>query len=259
MYALITGASSGIGMEMAKELAKRGYDLILIGRNYKALKALAEHVDTAAIILTMDLSRPQNCLKAYNAVKNKPIGVVINNAGFGSHKEFLRASTKTDMNMIDVNLRAVHLLTKLFLKKLYRQNYGYILNVASLAAFAPGPYMSTYYATKAYVYSLTASIYEEIRRSGKNVHISVLCPGPVSTNFNKRAGVDFSIKPVSAEFVAKKAIRDMLRGKLVIFPKKTDALIALGAKIAPVKISARVVWEIQNKKLKGSLQNSQKN
>ena len=152
--------------------------------------------------------------------------------------------------MINVNICAVHILTKLFLRKMLKENRGYILNVASLAAFTAGPLMSTYYATKSYVFRLTAAINEEIRRSGRKVRISAFCPGPVDTDFNNRAGVSFSIKPIDSKYAAYKAVKGMFNGELIIFPRLADRLTATAAAIAPVKVADSVCWHIQKGKSK---------
>jgi hypothetical protein len=182
-------------------------------------------------------------------LKDKNIEVLVNNAGFGCFGELCKTRLSSELEMIDLNVCAVHILTKLFLRKMLKQNRGYILNVASLAAFTPGPLMSTYYATKAYVYSLTNAVAEEIRHSGRNVHISAFCPGPVDTDFNNRAGVSFGINPIDSKFAAYTAVRGMLKGKRVIFPRYRDRLTALAASAAPVKAATAVCWHIQRKKL----------
>ncbi len=249
MYALITGASSGIGKEMAKILAKKGYGLILTARNKSALEKLSKELDTKTIIIPMDLSKRKNCIRLFHMLKDKPVDVVINNAGFGAFGEFYKTDLVTELNMINLDICAVHILTKLFLRKMLKENRGYILNVASLAAFPPGPLMSTYYSAKSYVYKLTVSINEEIRRSRRKVHVSVFCPGPVDTNFNNRAGVTFSIKPIDSTLAAQKAIEGMFKGQLVIYPRRIDRLTLLVTLIPPA-LSARLCWHIQSKKLK---------
>lgn len=248
MYALVTGASSGMGRDMARLLAKRGYKLILAARNEKALKALAAELETKSIIIPIDLSKRKNCFKLFYMLKDKDVEVVINNAGFGEFGEFYKTDLLKELDMINVNICALHILTKLFLRRMLKRNSGYILNVDSLAAFAPGPLMSTYYATKSYVYKLTTAVNEEIRRSGRNVHISLFCPGPVDTDFNNRAGVSFSVKPVDSKFAAYKAVKGMFEGKLVIFPRHIDAFTALAGKLAPVRAAAAVCWHIQKAK-----------
>ena len=178
MKALITGGSSGIGRDMATYLKKLGHEVIIVGSNKEKLDKVADKLNCKSIV--MDLSIKDNCKKLYEKVKSENIDILINNAGFGKFGEFTDINLDEELNMIDVNINAVHILTKLFLKDFVKRDSGYILNVASSAAFEPGPLMATYYSTKAYVLRLTTSIYEELRRNKSNVHISVLCPGPVN-------------------------------------------------------------------------------
>lgn len=164
MKALITGASSGIGKEMAIYLSELGYDLILVAREKEKLEQLQEQVTTKTKIIVMDLSIEQKVKELYVLCKNDDIDLLINNAGFGDCGCFTQTDLTKEMDMIHVNVKAVHILTKLFLKDMEKKNAGYILNVASSAAFQPGPLMATYYSTKAYVLHLTEAIYEELRR-----------------------------------------------------------------------------------------------
>ena len=248
MYALITGASSGIGREIAIQLAKRGYGLILVARDKKALDELAAGLDTQTVVIPLDLSSQKNCLKLYHMLKDKPIDILVNNAGFGCYGEFTGTKLSREINMIGINVCAVHILTKLFVRKMLRSGRGYILNVASLAAFAPGPYMATYYATKSYVLKLTESLAAELRHRSRSVSVSAFCPGPVATNFNNRAGVSFSMKPIGCQLAARTALKGMFERKTVIFPRRRDALTALTATIAPRGLVADVCGHIQRKK-----------
>ena len=179
MKALVTGASSGIGEEIAKELAKRGYDIILVARNEEKLKNVASKIKTNTRIIIIDLSNKENCKKLYEETKNEDIDILINNAGFGVHGKFFDTDLDKEIQMIETNITAVHILMKLFLKDMIKKNSGYILNVASMAAFGPGPLMSAYYASKAYVYRLSQGVKTELKKNNSNVKISVLCPGPV--------------------------------------------------------------------------------
>lgn len=250
MYALITGASSGMGRDMARILAKKGYALILAARNKKALEALAAELDTKVTVIPIDLSKKKNCIKLYHMLKDKPVDVVINNAGFGVFGELYGTDLKKEIDMINVNICAVHILTKLFLRKMLKENRGYILNVSSLAGFMPGPFMSSYYGSKSYVLNLTAAAAAEVKKKKKNVGVSVFCPGPVNTDFNNRAGVKFSIKPISSSFAAQKAIEGMFERKTVIFPRKRDRLYAVVSRIAPMWLVADVCCNIQKRKMK---------
>ena len=218
MKALITGASSGIGLDMARYLATKKYELILVARDKEKLEKIQESLPTKVTIVVADLSNEQKVKELYVLTKKEKIDVLINNAGFGLCGEFTETDINRELEMIDTNIKAVHLLTKFFLRDMEKNNSGYILNVASSAAFQPGPLMATYYATKSYVYQLTEAIYYEQKKKGSNVNISVLCPGPVDTNFNNVAGVKFGVKPLKSSYVAKYAIDEMLKGKMLIIP-----------------------------------------
>ncbi len=217
MKALITGASSGIGYEMAKYLSTKNVELILVGRNKEQLSKLQKEIKTKTSVIIADISDIKKLKEIYVLTKNENIDILINNAGFGEYGYFSDMNIDIDTKMIGTNIYALMFLTKSFLQ-LFEKKGGYILNVASSAAFAPGPMMAEYYATKSYVYSLTEAIYYEQKQKNNNVHISVLCPGPVNTNFNKTAKVKFNTKPMSAEYVAKYAIDQMFKNKFLIIP-----------------------------------------
>ena len=195
----------------------------------------------------MDLSSTANCMKLYDKVKKEDIEVVVNNAGFGLFGEFDKTNLDKELDMIDTNIKAVHILTKLFLKDFKEKDSGYILNVASSAGFLSGPLMATYYATKGYVLKLTEAIYEELRRDGSNVYIGALCPGPVDTEFNKVAKVKFSIKPMTSEKVAEYAVDQMLKKKLVIIPGFKTKFVRF-AGLIPRKLLLRLNYNVQKKK-----------
>lgn len=247
---LITGATSGIGRSMAFEFAKRGYRLILVARNRQALTELAKKINTKVKVLALDLSTAENCFLLYKKTKKIDIDIVINNAGFGTFGEFYKTNLNNELNLIDLNIKAVHILTKLYLRDFKQKNRGYILNTASLAGFCVGPLMATYYASKAYVLRLTQSIQQELQYENSNVHICALCPGPVDTGFNKRAGVNFSMKPMSSDCVAKYAIKKMFQHKTVIIPGTVCKLSAVASKMLPSNITGRVCYEIQKGKSK---------
>ena len=156
MKALITGASSGIGRDMAKYLSKLGYDLVIVARNKEALEKIKNEVNTNTQVISLDLSQKENCYKLYEEAKE--IDILVNNAGFGDFGEFSKTDLNKEISMIETNIEALHILTKLYLKDMVKNNKGYILNVASIAGFMPGPLMATYYATKNYVVSLTRAI-----------------------------------------------------------------------------------------------------
>lgn len=250
MKALITGASSGIGRDIARELARRGYDLILVARRKSRLEALKKELSTKIEIIDCDLSSTFNCMKLYESVKDKNIDIVINNAGFGLAGDFTETNLDKELDMIDLNIKAVHVLTKRFLKDFKDKNKGYILNVASSAAFQPGPLMNTYYATKVYVCNMTLALYEELKQSKSNVYIGCLCPGPVDTEFNKVAKVEFTIPSLSSEYVAKYAVKKMLKRKLLIIPGIQMRVTYFLSKIAPLKLKLWITYHIQRRKIK---------
>ena len=179
MKALVTGASSGIGKDMARYLSQLGYDLVLVARTEQKLLDFQKELKTNVQILPMDVSKIENCKMIFEQAKD--VDIVINNAGFGAFGEFTKTELETELHMIDTNIVAVHVLTKLFLKEMEKKNKGYILNVASIAGFMPGPLMATYYATKSYIVRLTEAIRIELEKRNSNVSISALCPGPVNT------------------------------------------------------------------------------
>lgn len=246
MNALITGASSGIGKEMAKYLSRLGYDLVVVARSKDKLVELKKELKTNVQVCEYDLADIDNCYKLYDEVKDKKIDIVINNAGFGLFGSYMDTDTKTELNMIDLNIKCLHVLTKLFINDV---NVKYILNVASSAGLTKGgPLMSTYYATKSYVCSYSFALYEELRRNNSNKVISVLCPGPVDTNFNNRADVKFNLKSLGAEYVAKYAIDKMFKKKLIIIPGTSVKLGMFFMKFLPTKTLLRITYKMQERK-----------
>ncbi len=248
MKALVTGASSGIGRDMARVLSKLGYDIIAVARDGEALSKLKDELNTKVEIISIDLASEQACKALYDTLKYRKIDILVNNAGFGDFGEFITTDLEKELKMIDVNIKAVHILTKLFLKDMVKRNEGYILNVASIAGFMPGPLMATYYSTKSYIVRLTQSIYQELQKEHSRVKISVLCPGPVNTNFNKIANVKFNLKGHSSEYVAQYAIEKMLKGKLIILPGMKIKIARFLAKISPEKVVAKISMKMQERK-----------
>ena len=256
MKALITGASNGLGKDFAKELSKKGYDLVLVARSKDKLETLKRELKTYIEIEVMDLSIKENDFKLYNKYKGE-IDLLINNAGFGLFGKFTDTDLDTELNMIDLNVTAYHILTKLFLQDFVKKNNGRILNVASSAAFEPGPLMTTYYSTKSYVYNMTMGIYEELRREKSKVKIHVLCPGPVDTGFNDRAHVRFGVKSQKSIDVVKYTLKKMNQNKLIIIPDLTIKLGVFANRILPRKTIIKFTYKIQKskeiKKQKGKL------
>ena len=247
MRALITGASSGIGRDIAKELSQKGYDLILVARNLEKLNEVKEKLETNIETVSMDISNPENCKQLYE--KYKDIDILVNNAGFGDCGYFDKTNLEKELQMINTNIVAYHVLTKLYLKDMKAKNSGKILNVASIAGFMPGPLMATYYSTKAYVVGLSEAIREELKKESSKVQISILCPGPVDTNFNKVADVQFALKGLSSEYVAKYTTDKLFKGKFYIVPGWKIKLAKFGAKIAPNTLVAKICYNMQKRKI----------
>jgi len=248
MKALITGASSGIGKDMAILLSNMGYDLVLVARRKEKLEELKKQLKTNIEICVMDISIEDNCYELYN--KYNDIDILINNAGFGLFGEFNEIDINKELQMIDTNIKAVHILTKLYLNEFVKKDSGYILNTASTAGFLPGPLMATYYATKGYVLKLTEAINEELKHKKSNVYIGALCPGPVNTEFNDVANVKFSVKALSSNYVANYAIKKMFKRKTIIIPGLSNKFLVVISKILPRKLVIKINYYIQRKKEK---------
>ncbi|MDR1652250.1 MAG: SDR family oxidoreductase [Prevotellaceae bacterium] len=225
--ALITGASSGIGRELAKIHAEKGGNLVLVARNIANLNELKSQLETQfginVTVIAKDLTLPDAPQEVYDEVISKNIRVdfLINNAGFADNHAFATADRTKLYGMIDLNIRALSEFIRLFLPDMLQRRSGKILNTASVAAYMPGPYMATYFATKSYVLSLSAAIAREVNKSG--VSVTTLCPGPTDSQFWEVAGMDNSkylkmIKLPSAHFVAKTAYKAMLKGQKTVIP-----------------------------------------
>lgn len=249
MIALITGASSGIGRAMAQSLARRGFNLVLVARRRERLEELKREItdecDVRVKVICKDLSDVNACKELHDEVSKVSLDLVVNNAGFGLYGRFWETDLETELNMIDVNIKALHTLTKLFIQDFVKRDYGFMLNVASIAGFMAGPNMSTYYATKNYVVQLTAAIYEELRSADKHVYIGAFCPGPVNTEFNEISNADFGNHGISPEEAAEYAIEKMLDGKLIIVPQTELKLAAYASMLSPKKLSLRVTSSVQ--------------
>ena len=217
MKALITGASSGIGRDIARTLSKKGYDLVLVSRDKEKLEKVKNELEKNKInieIVATDLSIEENCKELHQKIRD--IDLLVNNAGFGDCGNFTKTSLEKEIKMIQTNIIAYHILTKLYLIDMKEKNKGKILNVASIAGFMPGPLMATYYATKAYVVRLSESIREELKKEKSKVQISILCPGPVNTNFNKVANVKFHMREANSQEVADYAIKKLEKFTLIL-------------------------------------------
>ena len=284
MWALVTGASSGIGRDMARYLHRLGYNLIIVARNVDKLNELKTELsqnkvnadtknnstenmqvegqittnkiennstdtqEQQIIVKQVDLSDKDQCIKLYEETKHISLDLLVNNAGFGVFGEFIDTDLEKEINLINTNITAVHILTKLYLKDMIRNNKGHILNVASIAGMEPGPLMAAYYASKAYVIRLSRAINKEIKKRKANVKISILCPGPVDTNFNNVAKVVFKAPSMSSEEVAKYGIDKALNGKLIIIPGFLNKCVRFFSKIVPDCILEEVAYHIQRRK-----------
>ena len=249
MKALITGASSGIGLDIARYLATKKCELILVARNKEKLEEIQEQLPTKVTIIVADLSNEQRVKELYVVAKKENVDVLINNAGLGDFGYLTDTDINKDLELINTNIKAVHILTKSIVKDMEKRNTDtYILNVASSAAFQPGPLMSTYYATKSYVYQLTEALYYEEKKKKTKVHVSVLCPGPVDTNFNKVAGVQFSVKPLKSSYVAKYAVDKMFKEKMLIIPGMKMKISKFLGRFLSDKFLLRTIYRIQKKK-----------
>jgi len=254
--ALITGASSGIGLELAHLFAQDGYRLVLVARNRTALRLLGDDLQSrygiTVRIAPKDLAHPASPEELYHELQESGIvlDVLVNNAGFGAAGSFLKTNWQDESEMIQVNITALTHLTKLFLPQI-RAREGKLLNVASTAAFQPGPFMSVYYASKAYVLSFTEALAEEALGTGMTV--TCLCPGPVKTNFQKRAylqGTKLATSPLTVDVreVARIGYEGMKQGRRIVIPGWKNRVLVEGVRLAPRSLLTKVVRKLQEKK-----------
>ena len=246
MKALITGASSGLGRDFSIRLSNLGYDVILVARDKKGLEE-TKKLCKSATIEVCDLSIEDKVFELFE--KHKDIDFLINNAGYGLFGDYESINIKDELNMINVNVKALHILTKLYADEMSKRNIcGRILNVASIAAFLPGPLMNTYYSTKAYVLRYSLAIKEELKMKNSPVRISVLCPGPTRTNFNNVAGVKFSIKSMTSKEVVNYALEKVFANKTVIVPGMINKFGVFLCRLTPFGIQAKFAAHAQKKK-----------
>jgi uncharacterized protein len=247
--ALVTGGSGGIGLELAKVLARNDFDLVLVARNRDTLEAAAGQLEgkfaVKAHVFAADLRRPEAPQAIFEFLQNEniPIEVLVNNAGFGLGGEFADTKIQRELEMIQVNIVALTHLTKLFLPPMIKRKSGRVLNVASTAAFQPGPLMAVYYATKAYVLSFSEALSEELRNSG--VTVTALCPGPTQTDFADTAEVGSSrmfnaVGIADAADVAKYGFDAMMHGKRLAIPGIRNKIIAQANRISPRALTAKI-------------------
>ncbi len=250
MRALITGASSGIGKEMAYILHKKGYELILVARRIEKLEELKEIFGEKTIIIKADLSKEDEVFSLFEKVENEDVEILINNAGFGKLGEFCDIALEDEILMIKTNVVAPNILTKLFLKEFIKKDRGYILNVASIASFFASPYFCTYYATKSFLKTLTEGISAELRAKKSNVYIGTLCPGPVKTEFDNVANATSSLKGASPKKIAEYAIKKMFLKKEIILPTFSVKSAVFFSRFIPRKALVYFTGKSQLKKLK---------
>ncbi len=250
--ALVTGASSGIGYELAKVFAKEGQNVVLVARNQGALETLAkelqEKYSVSAVVLPADLSDPSapGQIHALLAKESVPVDYLVNNAGFGTRGPFQESDLKSQLSMMQVNMVALVHLTRLFLDDMVKKGEGRILNVASTAAFQPGPLMAVYYATKAFVLSFSEALADELK--GIGVKVTALCPGPTSTGFGKSAGMEdarlFNRGVMEAETVALAGYEGLMKGRKVVVPGFRNKALATASRFAPRKFVIRTVRKL---------------
>lgn len=252
MIALVTGASSGIGRDIARSLAMHGINVILTARRRDRLSELkdelTEKYGVKVMCISADLSKENQVLKLYESVKKYNIDILINNAGFGVFGEFTETDLERELDMLDVNVKAFHILFKLFLMDFKKRGCGYILNTASVAGFVPGPLFSSYYASKAYIVRMTEAVAEELRVDHSGVHVSMLCPGPVSTEFSETARMRFRMFSYSSAKLAEHAVREMFAGKLMICETGFHKAAILAVKMLPDRALAFGARLIQKSK-----------
>src|SRR5712691_5324578 len=252
--ALITGASFGIGMEFARIFARKGYNLVLVARSADKLRQLASELEkahgTRSLILAVDLTEPGAPAYVLDQTTRADIqvDVLVNNAGFGQYGLFAENDLEDCLRQIQLNVTTLTHLTHLYLPAMIARKSGGILNVASTAAFQPGPLMAVYFATKAYVLHFSEAIANELRGSG--VTVSVLCPGPTATGFAAVSGMEssrlFSVtRPMNSEAVARYGIRAMQHGKRVAIPGVTNKLMAQSIRVSPRRLVTTIVRKLQ--------------
>ncbi len=253
-YALITGASSGIGLELAKLMAAHGHSLVLVARSKDKLESLSSELSSRhgikVKVITKDLSVIASCREIYDELsrENIRVDILVNNAGFGGYGEFWKADFDHDVRMMSLNVVALVQLTKLFLKDMIQHRQGRVLNVASTAAFQPGPLMAVYYASKAFVLSFSEAIANETRGTG--VTVTALCPGPTETNFRAAAGMTKSMRfssqlNVHVEAVARAGYEGMKRGEIIVIPGFKNRIVAKLVRVMPRNFITRMVRKIQ--------------
>jgi short-subunit dehydrogenase len=255
-HALITGASAGIGLELARVFARKGFDVLLVARRADALEALAGRLEgeyeIKATTFIADLAQPDAPQKIFDHCQNEKfaVDVLVNNAGIGLGGEFGESDISRQMDIIRVNIEALTNLTGLFLPQMMLRRSGRILNVASTAAFQPGPLMAVYYASKAYVLSFSEALAEELRKTG--VTVTALCPGPTRTEFAATAEIEmsrlFAAGAATAADVAEFGYDATMKGRRVAIPGMVNKIVAQANRIAPRIVSTKVSRMLQERR-----------
>jgi short-subunit dehydrogenase len=248
--ALITGASSGIGLELARVFAREGYGLVLVARNQKRLEEIAQELRPAeAQVIALDLSLP-GAPEEING-KAPKVDVLVNNAGFGVFGKFVEKGLAEELNMMQLNMTALVTLTRLYLPAMISAGNGKIMNVASTAAFQPGPLMAIYFATKAFVLSFSEAIANELEGTG--VIVSALCPGPTASDFQERAKMQNSAlvkgrKMMDSRTVAEAGYRGLMAGKTIVIPGLANKLLTQSLRLSPRSIVTKMVRRMQEER-----------
>ena len=253
---LITGASSGIGFELARLFAQDGYNLVLVARDRQKLEEIAaqwqQQFRVSVKVVQKDLALATSPEEIFQELQRNSIAVdvLVNNAGSGSHGAFAESDPASQLQMLQLNVVALTHLTRLFLPDMIRRAHGKILNVASTAAFQPGPLMAVYYASKAYVLSFSEALANELR--GSEVGVTVLCPGPTATDFQRRAGVEhmpfMRDRIMDAKSVALSGYRGLIRSATVVIPGVRNRLLASVVRWLPRNLVTQAVRTIQEKR-----------
>ena len=257
-YTLLTGASSGIGFELAHEFAKHKHNLILVARSTQKLEelktAIENKYEVVAEVISLDLSLPDSADRLYKLVqeKNLKVNILVNNAGFGEHGLFTNSKLDRNEDMIVLNTLTLTKLTHLFMQDMLKNKDGRILNVASTASFQPGPLMTVYYATKAFVLSFSEGLYEELRGTG--VTVTALCPGPTTSGFQVEAGIEDIkllklIKIPTSQDVAEYGYKALMNGTAVAVHGAMNSLLAMASGFLPRSLSRKIVMKLQQKRL----------
>lgn len=257
MYTLITGASSGIGLELARVCAQHKHDLILVARSQESLKALAAEIQEVSNVkvevIPLDLSLWGSATQLFETVKERQwqVDTLINNAGIGDHGLFAKSSFKKQTEMIQLNITSLTELTHLFITPMIKRKEGKILNVASTAAFQPGPLMSVYYATKSYVLSFSEALAEELKETG--VTITALCPGPTESGFYKAANLSNiallkMMKLPSSKDVAEYGYDEMMKGNVIAVHGFKNLMLVQASRFFPRSVVRKIIKNIQSKR-----------